>query len=47
MSMENISETSLFIHSEQSSSRNIPISLLLGMISLPVIFWYVVTYFVS
>ena len=47
MSMGNISETSQFIHSEQSRSSNIPISLLLGIISLPVIFWYVVTYFVS
>ena len=45
--MENISETSLFIHPEQSCSSNIPISLLLGMISLPVIFWYVVTFFVG
>ena len=47
MSMGNISETSQFIHPEQSRSSNIPISLLLGIISLPVIFWYVVTYFVS
>ncbi len=47
MSIENITETSKFIHPEQSSSRNIPISLFLGLISLPVIFWYIATYFFS
>ena len=47
MSIENITETSKFIHPEQSRSRNIPISLLLGLISLPIIFWYIVTYFIS
>ena len=47
MSIENITETSKFIHPEQSRSRNIPISLLLGLISLPIIFWYIATYFVS
>ena len=47
MLKQNISETSKFIHPEQTRSRNIPIPLLLGLISLPVIFWYIVTYFVS
>ncbi len=47
MSMGKITETSEFIHPEQSRSRNIPVSLLLGLISLPVIFWYIVTYLVS
>ena len=47
MSTKNITETSKFIHPEQSRSRNIPISLLLGLISLPIIFWYIATYFVS
>ena len=47
MSMENISETSKFIPPEQSRSRNIPISLLLGLISLPIVFWYIATYFLS
>ena len=47
MSTKNITETSKFIHPEQSRSRNIPISLLLGLISLPIIFWYILTYFVS
>ena len=45
--MENITETSKFIHPEQSRSKNIPISLLLGLISLPIIFWYITTYIVS
>ena len=47
MSIENITETSKFIHPEQTRSRNIPISLWLGLISLPIIFWYIPTYFVS
>ena len=47
MLIENITETSKFINPEQTSSRNIPISLLLGLISLPIILWYIVTYFVS
>ena len=47
MSIENITETSKFIHPEQCRSRNIPILLFLGLISLPIIFWYVATYFVS
>ncbi len=36
--MEIITETCKFIQPEQSRSRKIPISLLLGLISLPVIF---------
>ena len=47
MSIENITETREFINPEQSRSRNIPISLLIGLISLPIIFWYIATYFVS
>ena len=47
MLKQNISETSKFIHPEQSRSRNIPISLLLGLISLPIVFWYIATYFLS
>ena len=47
MSIENITETSKFIHPEQFHSRNIPISILVGLVSLPVIFWYIATYFVS
>ena len=47
MSIENITETSKFIYPEQSRSRNIPIAILLGLISLPIIFWYIATYFVS
>ena len=47
MSTENITETSEFIHPEQSRSRNFSISLFLGLISLPIIFWYIATYFVS
>ena len=47
MSIENITETSKFIHPEQARSRNIPVSLLLGLISLPIIFWYIATYIFS
>ncbi len=47
MSIKNITETSEFIHPEQSRSRNIPIPLFLGLISLPIIFWYIATYFIS
>ena len=47
MSTKNITETSNFIHPEQSRPRNIPISLLLGLISLTILFWYIATYFLS
>ena len=47
MFTKNITETSKFIHPEHSRARNIPISLLLGLISLPIVFWYIATYFLS
>ena len=47
MSIKNVTETSKFNHPEQFRSRNIPISLLLGLISLPIVFLYIATYFVG